>query len=242
MQFESIHIAETDSTNRWLRAEGGTLSDAKVVVADYQTAGRGQGTNTWESERGMNLTCSIGLCPEGVKASRQFLLSMAISVALTRTLQALPCPISIKWPNDIYAGDKKICGILIENTLQGDRIKDCIIGIGLNVNQRVFVSDAPNPTSMALESGHDFDREEVLRALLGHFGQLLTDWDEELIRATYRQLLYRREGVFPYRDGEGYFRASLAGVEDDGHLLLQDTEGRQRRYAFKEVTFVIEHT
>ena len=242
MQFESIHIAETDSTNRWLRAEGGTLSDAKVVVADYQTAGRGQGTNTWESERGMNLTCSIGLCPEGVKASRQFLLSMAISVALTRTLQALPCSISIKWPNDIYAGDRKICGILIENTLQGDRIKDCIIGIGLNVNQRVFVSDAPNPTSMALESGHDFDREVVLKALLGHFGQLLTDWDEELIRATYRQLLYRREGVFPYRDGEGYFRASLAGVEDDGHLLLQDTEGRQRRYAFKEVTFVIEHT
>ena len=242
MQFESIHIAETDSTNRWLRAEGGTLSDAKVVVADYQTAGRGQGTNTWESERGMNLTCSIGLCPEGVKASRQFLLSMAISVALTRTLQALPCPISIKWPNDIYAGDRKICGILIENTLQGDRIKDCIIGIGLNVNQRVFVSDAPNPTSMALESGHDFDREEVLKVLLGHFGQLLADWDEELIRTTYRQLLYRREGVFPYRDGEGCFRASLAGVEDDGHLLLQDTEGRQRRYAFKEVTFVIEHT
>lgn len=242
MQFESIHIAETDSTNRWLRTEGGTLSDAKVVVADYQTAGRGQGTNTWESERGMNLTCSIGLCPEGVKASRQFLLSMAISVALTRTLQALPCSISIKWPNDIYAGDRKICGILIENTLQGDRIKDCIIGIGLNVNQRVFVSDAPNPTSMALESGHDFDREVVLKALLGHFGQLLTDWDEELIRATYRQLLYRREGVFPYRDGEGCFRASLAGVEDDGHLLLQDTEGRQRRYAFKEVTFVIEHT
>ena len=208
MQFESIHIAETDSTNRWLRTEGGTLSDAKVVVADYQTAGRGQGTNTWESERGMNLTCSI----------------------------------SIKWPNDIYAGDRKICGILIENTLQGDRIKDCIIGIGLNVNQRVFVSDAPNPTSMALESGHDFDREVVLKALLGHFGQLLTDWDEELIRATYRQLLYRREGVFPYRDSEGCFRASLAGVEDDGHLLLQDTEGRQRRYAFKEVTFVIEHT
>ena len=242
MQFESIHIAETDSTNRWLRTEGGTLSDAKVVVADYQTAGRGQGTNTWESERGMNLTCSIGLCPEGVKASRQFLLSMAISVALTRTLQALPCSISIKWPNDIYAGDRKICGILIENTLQGDRIKDCIIGIGLNVNQRVFVSDAPNPTSMALESGHDFDREVVLKALLGHFGQLLTNWDEELIRATYRQLLYRREGVFPYRDGEGCFRASLAGVEDDGHLLLQDTEGRQRRYAFKEVTFVIEHT
>lgn len=242
MQFESIHIAETDSTNRWLRTEGGTLSDAKVVVADYQTAGRGQGTNTWESERGMNLTCSIGLCPEGVKASRQFLLSMAISVALTRTLQALPCSISIKWPNDIYAGDRKICGILIENTLQGDRIKDCIIGIGLNVNQRVFVSDAPNPTSMALESGHDFDREVVLKALLGHFGQLLTDWDEELIRATYRQLLYRREGVFPYRDGEGCFRASLAGVEDDGHLLLQDTEGRQHRYAFKEVTFVIEHT
>ena len=133
-----------------------------VLVADYQTAGRGQGTNSWESERGQNLTCSLGFSPEGVKASRQYILSMAIAVALTETLAGLPHPVSIKWPNDIYVGDKKICGILIENMLKGEHIRHCIIGIGLNVNQKRFVSDAPNPTSMALESGHDFDREEVL--------------------------------------------------------------------------------
>ena len=213
-----------------------------VLVADYQTAGRGQGTNSWESERGQNLTCSLGFSPEGVKASRQYILSMAIAVALTETLAGLPHPVSIKWPNDIYVGDKKICGILIENMLKGEYIRHCIIGIGLNVNQKRFVSDAPNPTSMALESGHDFDREEVLQSLLRHFEQLLAVWDEEAIRKAYRQRLYRKEGMFPYRDKEGDFTASLVDVEDDGHLVLQDAQGQQRRYAFKEVTFVIEKT
>ena len=165
-----------------------------VLVADYQTAGRGQGTNSWESERGQNLTCSLGFSPDGVKASRQYILSMAIAVALTETLAGLPHPVSIKWPNDIYVGDKKICGILIENMLKGEHIRHCIIGIGLNINQKRFVSDAPNPTSMALESGHDD------------------------------------------------FTASLVDVKDDGHLVLQDAQGQQRRYAFKEVTFVIEKT
>ena len=241
MQFDIIHIDETDSTNRWLRNErkGWSKERCLVVVADYQTAGRGQGSNSWESERGQNLTFSIGFTPEGIKAQRQFILSMAISVALTRTLSALPHPVSIKWPNDIYVGDRKICGILIENVLQGESIRQCIMGIGLNVNQRLFVSDAPNPTSMALEAGQDFNRDEVLHTLLEHFGQLLTNWDEEAVRAAYRQQLYRREGLFPYQDKDGDFMASLVNVEDDGHLVLQDREGHQRRYAFKEVSFRI---
>lgn len=213
------------------------------MVADYQTAGRGQGTNSWESQRGQNLTCSLGFSPDMVKASRQYILSMAIAVTLTETLsKELPKPVSIKWPNDIYVGDKKICGILIENMLKGEYIKQCIIGIGLNVNQKRFMSDAPNPTSMALESGHDFDREEVLQSMLSHFEQLLTDWNEEYIKKVYRQRLYRKEGMFHYHDKEGDFTASLVDVEDDGHLVLRDSEGRQRRYAFKEVTFVIDNT
>ena len=113
------------------------------------------------------------------------------------------------------------------------------MGIGLNVNQRLFVSDAPNPTSMALEAGQDFNRDEVLHTLLEHFGQLLTNWDEEAVRTAYRQQLYRREGLFPYQDKDGDFMASLVNVEDDGHLVLQDREGHQRRYAFKDVSFRI---
>ena len=239
MEYKIVHIEETDSTNRWLKAHG---EGKMVVVADYQTAGKGCGTNSWESERGKNLTFSMLIHPTTIPACQQFRITEVISVAICEVLEQYIGDVSIKWPNDIYVGDKKICGILIENMLKGEYIRHCIIGIGLNINQKRFVSDAPNPTSMALESGHDFDREEVLQSLLRHFEQLLAVWDEEAIRKAYRQRLYRKEGMFPYRDKEGDFTASLVDVEDDGHLVLQDAQGQQRRYAFKEVTFVIEKT
>ncbi len=235
--FQIIHIEETDSTNRWVKSLP-LQGRGTVGWAEYQTKGRGQGTNTWESERGMNLTFSVRFCPEGVKANAQFIISMAISIALTKTLQVMH-PVTIKWPNDIYVGDKKICGILIENVLAGGGIKDCVIGIGLNVNQTLFVSDAPNPTSMKLESGKEHDRREVLETLLENFEEVLTNWDEGSIRTEYRRQLYRKEGLFTYRDEKGQFSASVVDVEDDGHLLLKDSEGVLRRYAFKEVTFVI---
>lgn len=258
-QFEVIHIEETDSTNRWLRESALPVTPERglCVVADYQTAGRGQGTNRWESQAGQNLTFSLGFgvnfsrCE--VRAKEQFIISMAIAVSIVRTLESFLLPassvllprkdiapqsITIKWPNDIYVGDRKVCGILIECRLQGEWVKDCIAGIGLNVNQRRFLSDAPNPTSMALESGQDFDRDEVLRVLLEHFSQILESWDEAAIRSAYRSLLYRREGYWPYSDGEGRFEARLKDVEDDGHLVLEDRAGSERRYAFKEVVFL----
>ena len=286
--FEVIHIEETDSTNRWLRESALSVTHERglCVVADYQTAGRGQGTNRWESQAGQNLTFSLGFgvnfsrCESSsryevrgtryenssryevrgtryeVRAKEQFIISMAIAVSIVRTLESFLLPpssvlltrknmaprsITIKWPNDIYVGDRKVCGILIECRLQGEWVKDCIAGIGLNVNQRRFLSDAPNPTSMALESGQDFDRDEVLRVLLEHFSQTLESWDEATIRSAYRSLLYRREGYWPYCDGEGRFEARLKGVEDDGHLVLEDRAGSERRYAFKEVVFLHSH-
>lgn len=241
MVFDVHYIDETDSTNHWLKEEGGgTLHlQPTVVMADYQTAGRGQGTNSWESERGKNLTFSVRVDGGGRKANRQFLISMAVSLALTKTLsQYLSVPAAIKWPNDIYVGDRKICGILIEHTLQGDCIKDSIIGIGLNVNQTQFVSDAPNPVSMAMVSGRPFDREQVLQDLLENIGLMLEERDESLIRTAYLQQLYRREGLFPYSDAQGTFQARLLRVEDDGRLVLQDTEGLVRTYVFKEVRFI----
>ena len=241
MIFHVRHVDETDSTNRYLRSTHPsplTNHQSQVVVADYQTAGCGQGTNSWESERGKNLTFSIRVEDMGIKANRQFLLSMMVSVALTKTLSRyLPVPAAIKWPNDIYVGDRKICGILIEHTLQGDRIKSSIIGIGLNVNQMLFVSDAPNPVSMAMVCGRQFDREQVLQDLLADIGQMLEERDESQIRTAYLQQLYRCEGIFPYADAQGSFQARLMTVEDDGRLVLQDTAGLVRRYAFKEVSF-----
>ena len=119
-----------------------------VVWAEYQTAGRGCGTNQWESERGKNLTFSILIHPKDLPATQQFHISMAISLAICEALEQYIGDVSIKWPNDIYWRNGKIGGILIENTLKGSIIMESIIGVGLNVNQRIFKSNAPNPVSM----------------------------------------------------------------------------------------------
>ena len=255
MDFKIIHIEQTDSTNRWLRRleskdsgiMGLTETDDPeilksleqnrplVVWAEFQTAGRGCGTNTWESERGKNLTFSVLLHPDGMAANRQFQISMRVSLALCEALGRHIGDLSIKWPNDIYWRNGKIAGILIENRLQGSTIRDSIVGIGLNVNQREFCSDAPNPVSLWQICEHETDREELLRDFLEALGSYLG----REVRTEYLSRLYRRRGFHPYTDKDGAFMAEIADVEDDGHLVLRDEEGRERRYAFKEVQFVI---
>lgn len=228
-----MHIDETDSTNRWLRELGG--EENMVVWADYQTAGRGCGTNHWESERGKNLTFSMLLHPHDVPAQKQFRISRAISLAICKALGQHIGDLSIKWPNDIYWRDGKIGGILIEVTLLGNKVKDCIIGIGLNINQRVFRSDAPNPVSMWQICEQETDCEQLLQEILQAFQEYMGKSNKD----EYQSMLYRRKGFHPYADKDGAFMAEIIDVEDDGHLLLRDDNGQLRRYAFKEVTFVI---
>lgn len=233
MKWDITHIDETDSTNRWLREHGGGVD--RVVVAEYQTAGRGQGTNSWEAERGKNLLFSILYHPEGITANRQFQLSMAISLAIADALSEQIGDVSIKWPNDIYWRNGKICGILIENRLMGQTIKEAIIGVGINVNQRAFHSDAPNPVSLFQIHGQETDREALLRDILNRFDQYVG----QDIKARYVSMLYRRKGYHPYSDKTGTFMAAFRDVEDDGHLVLSKDDGELCRYAFKEVQFVI---
>ena len=193
MRRTIIHLRETDSTNRYLRELPDDGADMTVVYADFQTAGKGQGSNSWESQPGQNRLMSLRVRPTMVPPTQQFML------------------------------------------------RRCIYGIGLNVNQQVFVSDAPNPVSLRQATGFELDVEQVML-------QVLDALEEELaivvsgrfddIRRRYHQALYRRTGHHAYRDGEGTFMAELVAVEDDGHLVLRDEQGRQRRYAFKEVAFV----
>lgn len=234
MEYEIAYIAETDSTNLWLKNH--TKGRATCVVwTDYQTAGRGCGTNRWESERGKNLLFSLLIHPEQIPASKQFQVSMAISLAIVDAVGQLVGDLSIKWPNDVYWGNGKICGILIENTLKGVTIKDSIIGVGLNVNQREFTSKAPNPVSLWQITGQETDRESLMRDILKRFdGYLTAD-----VKERYMKTLYRRKGFHPYTDKDGAFMAEIVDVEDDGHLLLRDDSWLLRRYAFKEVQFVI---
>lgn len=238
MEFEIIHIDETDSTNAWLQR---SLSDENiVVVADYQTAGRGCGTNTWESERGRNLTFSVLLHPVEIPAVCQFRISEIVSLALCETLESYLTEkqVTIKWPNDIYVGDCKISGMLIENRLKGRLITDSIIGIGLNVNQLAFVSDAPNPVSLVQLLDHDVPLEPLLKAILQRLTAVM-EMDIEALDIAYRSRLYRQDGFYEYEDSRGRFLAKVLNVLDDGRLVLLDSEGVIRMYAFKEVRFVV---
>ena len=242
MKRRLIHLQETDSTNRYLhdlRSEG---EDMTVVVANYQSAGRGQGSNSWESEPGKNLLMSIRVHPTMVPPINQFILSEAGALAVGETLDAYTEGISLKWPNDIYWNDQKISGTLIETSVCGMGLASCTFGIGINVNQRVFLSDAPNPVSLWQILGHEVPVEEVMNSLLDALeAHLAPIWvgDFRSVSERYHQRLYRRQGFHPYSDANGPFMAELLHVEDDGHLVLRDTTGSIRQYAFKEVTFVI---
>ena len=151
----------------------------------------------------------------------------------------------IKWTNDIYAGDNKIAGVLIEHSLSGESIARTIVGIGLNINQREFPRDIPNPTSMTLECGTTFDREEVLNkyvATLHSLYTLLERGEKHVIEERYTALMYHlnEEHTYAYPSGE-HFQATIRGVRPTGHLRLQHCDGTIAEYAFKEVEFVLPH-
>ena len=245
-EFRIIRIDETDSTNRWMKEliqlhPSENTQHEMVVVCDYQTAGRGCGSNSWEAEQGKNLLMSVLMHPKKVSARTQFIITQIVSVALCRTIETVigsEHRVTIKWPNDIYVGDKKICGVLIENSIAGRRIKDCIIGIGLNVNQTEFKSDAPNPVSIAQLTGKEMNREEVLKLFLTNLSK---EYENKNVHQDYLGRMYRRDGLYPFETEGTRFMARVIGVNDDGRLMLQGEDGIGHLFRFKEVVFVIKH-
>ncbi|GAB6395008.1 MAG: biotin--[acetyl-CoA-carboxylase] ligase [Bacteroidales bacterium] len=238
-----IRLKETGSTNLYLREYMATnrLLEGSVVIADAQTAGRGQTGNSWESEPGANLTFSIVLYPCFLPANRQFALTQITSLAVKETLDACTSGIRIKWPNDLYWKDKKAGGILIENDLSGGRLSSSVVGIGLNLNQTLFPANLPNPVSLKQITGKSFDREQLFSKLLANFHKyyraLRQDKDGD-IRQAYMNALYRNDGFYPYRDAKGLFDACIQGVDELGYLRLRLRNGEVCRYAFKEVCFL----
>ena len=237
-----IHLKETHSTNTYLRdyLRKERLPEGSVVWADFQTAGRGQIGHTWESEAGTNLTFSVVLYPTCLPANRQFLISQIASLSVKQTLDAYTEGITVKWPNDVYWHDRKICGMLIEHEVMGTSLDTSILGIGLNVNQTEFRSDAPNPVSLYQITGKkqplDALLDEFIRHLYANYLLLLQEREAE-ITSLYRQSLYRGQGFYPYEDDKGRFEAEIADIEPTGHLLLRLRNGEVRRYAFKEVRY-----
>ncbi|MDR2970274.1 MAG: biotin--[acetyl-CoA-carboxylase] ligase [Tannerellaceae bacterium] len=240
-----IHLDEVLSTNRSLRERldgKRSLPEGSVLWADAQTAGRGQAGNSWESEAGKNLTFSTVLYPDVIPANKQFLISQITALSVKETLDLHTGGITVKWPNDIYRHDRKICGMLIENDLAGSTIRCSIQGVGINLNQEVFRSDAPNPVSLKQITGLTYDREEMLHQFLSRFHAyylMLLQEDEDEIRARYHSALYRSDGFYPYEDCEDRFDAAIEEIEPAGHLILRLRDHSLRRYAFKEVNFII---
>ncbi len=243
MRFNIIHIAECDSTNALLQkilAET-PLEEGTVICTDFQTKGRGQLTNVWESEDRKNILCSILLRPTQLPIKQQFLISQTISVAIIDVLNTIAKGFSIKWPNDIYYREKKIAGILIENTLSSAKIETCIIGLGLNVNQETFLSDAPNPISLFNITGREFSITELLQSILDKFNDIysLAYTDITTLRNKYFSSLLFNGEMRKYKDGNGIFTGKIIDVENYGHLIIEDEFGKKRRYAFKEISFLI---
>jgi BirA family biotin operon repressor/biotin-[acetyl-CoA-carboxylase] ligase len=186
---------------------------------------------------------SILLKPDFILAKDQFIISVVVTLGLESYLKKKGVSSKIKWPNDLYWKDCKICGTLIETTLQGGHIKDCIIGTGININQQTFRSDAPNPVSLCQILGHKVEREEVLQKVIANTTQYMEMVEAgawEKIRTLYRHHLYRLEESHRYRFADGREEeCKLTNVTDDGHLELLHVNGETYRLAFKEVEFII---
>lgn len=196
-----IHIPETDSTNNYLSklSDKETVPEFTVVQSDFQTAGKGQRGNSWETEKGKNLLFSVILYPTFLEARRQFILSQIVSLSIKEELDRWTEDISIKWPNDIYWKDKKICGILIENDLTGTHIARSILGIGININQKTFISDAPNPISLKQITGQEYDATSILKAVMQrirNYYSLLKQGDITPIIQRYQNALFHKNGIY----------------------------------------------
>lgn len=234
-------IKKTTSTNAlmWKMIRENNLSEGYTVITDFQSVGKGQPGNLWESHAGKNLLFSMVLYPYHIKPDEQFLISQLVSVSIKKTLDNYTDDITIKWPNDIYWKDKKIAGILIENSLQGSRIKNVIAGIGLNVNQTLFVSDAPNPVSLKQITGKTERRKPILKSICENIMDLYLNWDANDIRSAYSESLYRKDAFHPFKDDNGMFQAVIKTVHPDGQLELETETGERKGYYFKEINFVI---
>ena len=242
-----LHLPSVDSTNNYAKnyiAKSSPI-DGTVILADEQFAGRGQSGNIWLSEAGKNLTFSIIYQTSFLLATEQFYLNMAISLGISAALASILLPdsdlsVKIKWPNDIYVQNKKIAGILIENTISGIHLKHSVIGIGLNVNQEHF-QDGIKATSLQNVTKQNQDRNTVLNQVLlsvEKYFLLLKERKFERLKSDYIAHLYRYNIVSAYKKDEIVFFGKIIGVDAIGNLQME-TENGLLQFGFKEISFVI---
>ena len=235
------HFNTTASTNDDARNE--KYCEGDVVWADFQTAGRGQRGHEWHSRKGENLTFSVVLEPTFLPIAEQFSVSEVVALSLVDMLAEYGIETKIKWTNDIYVGDKKLVGILIEHSLAPTSLRRTVVGVGINVNQTEFDPSLPNPVSMAQLLGRELDAEQVLTCFLNHLQrnyELLRSGEKETLHDRYNALLYRKNEYHTYALPSGEkFSAKIVGTAPSGALCLEDEAGATKDYLFKEVEFII---
>ena len=239
-----IQLKEVHSTNRYtaeMLSNSVPIADGSVIMADFQTAGKGQSAAIWESMPKENLLLSVYYRPHFLKIADQFMLSIAISLAICDFLKKHIENVTIKWPNDIYVGDQKIAGILIENSLQQDVIKNSIIGIGLNINQKTFSAQAKNACSLSLLTGLQYDLQQMLQSLCEcieeRYESIKTE-DYLSIRLAYLQQLYRFQQPANYMINGQVQLGTIEGIDEFGRLALS-INGSMHYFNNKEITFII---
>lgn len=214
------------------------VADGTVVITANQTGGRGQRGNTWQSEPGMNLTFSVILKPTFLSVNNLFFLNIFSALAVHDYLAGKGCtPVSIKWPNDIYVAEKKLCGILIENQIKGNELSVAVIGIGLNLNQQQF--DADNASSLSLVLGHSVDLQTELEILLSlieaRYLQLRQNQLSRLME-DYLKVLYWLNEVHSFSAHGDFFEGTICGVDPSGRLRIRINE-EERFYSMKEIRY-----
>jgi BirA family biotin operon repressor/biotin-[acetyl-CoA-carboxylase] ligase len=239
-----IKLDAIDSTNAYLKklSEHKSIENFTVVTANHQTNGRGQLGTSWISEKGKNLTFSILIGFETFKISNQFYLSMAISLAVMYSVKKLvKVPVSIKWPNDILAEKDKIAGILIENSLNGHLVKKSIIGIGLNVNQKIFSKSIQNANSLSNLTGNEFNRDDLLQEILKsieYFVHFIFNKEFKKLKKMYIASLYKYHKPTMFQDtNKNVFLGKIVDVSNEGKLIIALEDETTRKYNLKEIQF-----
>ena len=239
-QLYFLPVCESTNAEAHLLLIKNEATEGCTVVTGHQTQGRGQRGNTWEAEPGKNVTLSVILFPSFLAARRQFYLNMAVSLAVLDLLREQGLSgAQVKWPNDLYFQDKKLGGILIENSVNGHKLQHSIVGIGLNVNQLRF--ESPTASSMASAVGTSLEVETVtvrlLELLEKRYLQLRSGQTSEL-RHAYLQALYRYQEVHSYRIAGQQVQGQIMGVDEEGRLALE-IGNRLQYFGFKEVSYIL---
>jgi len=235
----------TDSTNSYLRdlSKNKDLGKWTVVTSEYQTKGRGQKGSEWQSDKGKNLICSILIKLDDFNAEDQFMLNCAVSVGIHHYLKRYKLPkLRIKWPNDIMSVSKKLGGILIENTLVTNKISQCIIGIGININQEKFSDELPMAISIKQltnqETRRDIFLQDLLNSIQNKFELIFTNQYEKLWN-EYESSLYRKDVAHMFENEKGdQFMGIIRGVTKQGKLKIEKEDSSIDTFNFKEIRYL----